>query len=513
MRHLRLLLALVAGIPTAATAQPLYELTPESGVPVSVDLDLLASDPNWVGLPTVEEGMIIAVQSSFEKTEDGYVWQGRTPGSEVDSVLLAGDEHGFFGTFGEYGSRRYEVSGSRAGLRVRPLVLSPAPEEYQCAVKTPSFDKEPESPTMDAHAASSVASASTTRTIDVLVLYTKNAYDYWDYWYMWQGVGLVGQDGMLSHTILYINQVFANNNVPARVRMVHYQRAPSIEPPPGYGRSDYWPEMLRDDKTTQDLRRQYEADIVLAFVHDSTAPCGHTWLKSMDVSDRQFAGLAGAMVNVYCDDRDWTRWWLTAVHEIGHLHGAMHDKPNAASNEPDPPDLPAYAHGYIDKGNRVRTPMAYGYSYDQVPYFSTTRLTPNGYTIGMAGEAENERMIQSQAASTAGFSRHIKLHSDAPDAPSGLTVTSPSVGNAYATWTDNADNETGFVVEYRLLGGSEARKKHRWKAWRLGLGFPNLREAWVQGLKSGKRYSFRVRAYNGEHMSLHSNKVQNVLID
>ena len=491
-------------IATAASGQVLYELGPdigdiESGVSVSVDLDLLASDPNWIGFPTVEEGMIIAVQSGFEETDGNYVWKGRTPGSQTNSTLIVGDESGFFGTFGEYGSQRYEVVGSAEGVRVRPIVRTPIPDNMLKYKLLPPNQPDPDSYHDEDLVGVSSASTDTNAVIDVMVFYTEAARRYWHTWYTWDpNVGLTGTNGMLSYPIQYINEVLANGTIPASLRMVHYQKMPSTVPTKPPGGKD-WLDVLVDDKNLRKLRRDHKADIVIAYIHEpSPTPCGHAYIRDATFEtgngNRRFRRYAIAMVNVYCDDVNWTRWWMTAAHEIGHFHGAMHDPANAIK-DPDRIMAP-YAYAYIDRPNSKRTAMAYGFSYDQVPYYSTARVSPNGWTLGKTGTAENEKVMKAMVAKTA-------TYSDIPDRPINVTAEASRKGTATIRWTDTADNETSFRVYYRRLGAGK-----KWKEWRLSLGRPNLGSTDIPGLKIGKQYRFYVKAWNGNHQSLSSEKVQ-----
>lgn len=74
-----------------------------------------------------------------------------------------------------------------------------------------------------------------------------------------------------------------------------------------------------------------------------------------------------------------------------------------------------------------------------------------------------------------------------PNAPSSLvrkTVTRTSIA---VSWTDNANNETGFHVERSTNGSTWTRVAT------LGA---NATSYYFTGLKSNTSYYFRVRAYN-----------------
>ncbi|MEX0321592.1 MAG: chondroitinase-B domain-containing protein [Puniceicoccaceae bacterium] len=75
----------------------------------------------------------------------------------------------------------------------------------------------------------------------------------------------------------------------------------------------------------------------------------------------------------------------------------------------------------------------------------------------------------------------------APDAPSGLTAQATGANSISLSWTDNSDNETGFVIE--ILDGA---------SWvELGQVDVDVTNYSVTGLTSETEYSFRVRSTNG----------------
>jgi hypothetical protein len=85
----------------------------------------------------------------------------------------------------------------------------------------------------------------------------------------------------------------------------------------------------------------------------------------------------------------------------------------------------------------------------------------------------------------------------APAAPTGLTATAVSTSEIGLSWTDNADNETAYVVEMRTLEGAFAE---------IQVLPANTTSATVTGLTSAFAYVFRVRAQNGAGPSAYSNE-------
>lgn len=84
-----------------------------------------------------------------------------------------------------------------------------------------------------------------------------------------------------------------------------------------------------------------------------------------------------------------------------------------------------------------------------------------------------------------------------PAAPSGLAASPPNPGSL-VTWTDNADNETGFEIRYRNItqGGSFVN-------WPDAIG-PDIEEETIDtglGTQDQDQIEIQVRAVNGSCFS------------
>lgn len=85
----------------------------------------------------------------------------------------------------------------------------------------------------------------------------------------------------------------------------------------------------------------------------------------------------------------------------------------------------------------------------------------------------------------------------APDAPTNLTATAVSTSEIGLSWTDNAENETSYVVEMRTLEGEFAEVK---------VLPANATSTTITGLAAATAYIFRVRAQNDSGPSAYSNE-------
>lgn len=91
-----------------------------------------------------------------------------------------------------------------------------------------------------------------------------------------------------------------------------------------------------------------------------------------------------------------------------------------------------------------------------------------------------------------------ELYSQVPAAPAGLTATPQSTTEIRLAWDDTSDNETGFRVEGKTLGGTYAE---------VATAPANSTSVVVTGLSPGTGYVFRVVALSDGGPSAASNEV------
>ncbi len=84
-----------------------------------------------------------------------------------------------------------------------------------------------------------------------------------------------------------------------------------------------------------------------------------------------------------------------------------------------------------------------------------------------------------------------------PDTPSGLTAQPVSHEAIYLTWTDNSDNETGFIIERWSMGAD-------WVT--VGVAGANAASYTDSPLSYSWEYHYRIRAYNAGGNSDYSNE-------
>jgi hypothetical protein len=170
----------------------------------------------------------------------------------------------------------------------------------------------------------------------------------------------------------------------------------------------------------------------------------------------------------------------------------------AAAASPSEMDLSWSDHAVSESGYEVER------STDGVSWARVASLAADSVAYADGGLAANTayryRVRATSGSGASGYSNEAWATTfpagTAPVAPSGLSATSVSDDGVDLAWTDNAADETGFVVERSEQEGS-------WLvAAELGAGASAFADA---GLQPGTTYAYRVRAVNAAGGSAWSN--------
>ena len=471
---------------------------------IDLDIDFVRSAPRRVELPTPDGRVLAAELTVFEDRGNGdAMWAGAFPGAGYESVVLTIKDGYLAGRFGEPGGAAYLISvGPDGSGRIEDTsTREPEPEQEHCPGGVVPPMESPASVPLAQRAGAPrvVASESNHDVLDILAVYTAQAEERWSRRNRTPGVSI--QQG-----VDYLAQVFRNGQLGVTPNLVHYEEAPPVfgahEPQEG-GEESEWScghvlGHMPGDPDLARLRAEHEADMVHLFLWDAQGCSGIAYLLTKNRSARSFSGSAFGVTLARGDFEP------TFAHEIGHNMGANHDPQNAGNYEEGrhTSAVYPYAYGHTDfvPIPNIDTIMSYGSGRPQ-PYFSTVRITPRGWTLGIADERENERAMQQTIRLAVQYSDFVSSTpnpdpeppppppppGDVPTAPANLTATPTGATSVRLTWSDESDNENGFEVQVRPDGGG-------WQAaTRLP---PNTTSADVTGLDPGGRYDFRVRAYN-----------------
>ena len=475
---------------------PLGDDPTSGGWSVEVDHDLLRSAPQRLEFE-VPDGRVLAPEMRvFEDRGDGNaMWAGGYPELGYDSVVLTLQDGYLLGRIGlpEGGTYWLRPGSADGGLLTEGRETS----ARACGGGLVP-EREPVVPAVAAQRADppdSVASPSSHDRLDILMLYTPDAAT------RLRQAGWGEPAAAMQAAIDYLNLVFRNNQFTVTAHMAHHQEAPAaldqIVSPLG---------ALSQNRDVLDLRIEHEADLVHLFFAETPSFCGQAWLMVRGNTPRNFwssgygvTTVGGGCIDIASQVRDgeYASQFETFAHEIGHNLGGNHDPDNTNLDPADAVEPYAFGHHNFEPQPNVKSVMSYNEGR-QEPFFSTTRVRPRSFVIGVAGERENERAIQRTIHLAAELSDHLpgtgeppppppRPPGNPPAAPSDLQVTPTGATSVNLTWTDRSTNENGFEVHARLQGS-------RWRTVKRLAA--NTVSADVDGLESGGRYDFRVRAYN-----------------
>jgi hypothetical protein len=141
-------------------------------------------------------------------------------------------------------------------------------------------------------------------------------------------------------------------------------------------------------------------------------------------------------------------------------------------------------------------------STDNVNFSQIATTSPNVTTFSdttvTAGTTYYYRVRGSNGIGDSGYSNTASVATPAssPAAPSNLAASSPTKKKIQITWTDNANNESGFRIERSTNGTTWTQ---------IATTGANVTAYTNTGLTSGTTYYYRVRAYNASGSSTYSN--------
>ena len=465
------------------------------GWAVEVDHDVVRTAPQRLEL-AVPDGRVLAVEMrAFEDRGDGNaMWRGGYPELGYESVVLTLQDGYLLGRFGlpEGGTYWIRSGGDGSGR----LTEGRATGGNCGGGIVPEAD--PAIPAVEALRTDPprrVVGASNHDRLDILMLYTAAAAQRLDQ----AGWGTPAAFTQLAMD--YLNLVLQNNQVNVTANMVHQQEAPAVL---GQRTNPLGP--LAGNAEVQELRAEHDADLVHLFFNTDAGLCGQAYLMTRRSTAANFWNSGYGITSVFggcvsaerlVREGDHANQVETFAHEIGHNLGANHDPDNTNIDPEDAVYPYAFGHHNFTPQPNVKSVMSYNEGR-QEPYFSTVRVRPGGFDIGVAGQRENERAVQQTVHIAVQFSDQLPEPGEPPPppppppvpgprAPTGLQVIATGSDSVKLTWTDESNNENGFDVESRLQGAR----------WQLALKLPaDTESADVTGLRSGGRYDFRVRSYN-----------------
>ena len=454
----------VDGVASAATAGGTGPLTAEAAA-VQVTFDYLRLGMGYLELPLPDGSMIAAENAVFEDRGNGnLMWTGEVPGAGYESVVLTVQDGHLVGWFGAPGGPKYVVYAGPDGRG--SLAVEVVPTGDWCGVEglsnpslggtramigpgstTPSVGRPARTLAADESRLHRQAgqpvdgrrdwpyvAATGQTTLDFVVLYTSS--------FARSAERVGGVSVNLQFGFDHLNLVFRNGSLPAEARLL--AAAPASPELEEAASSRYLLlSALARDPSAGRLRQQHGADLVHLFSHDFGVG-GVAYLFTGHLSARNGFGVSSNVGGIF-------------AHEVGHNLGGLHepeDYANFSELRESHVEPFAFAHvGRSSEGEAVCTTLATGYydcSYE--PYYSSVRHSPPGWTIGVAGERENERVFHETVHDIATTSTIVRA---TPLGPSSLEATVTGERSVRLMWEDNSHNEDGFSLQ--VFGADDGR--------------------------------------------------------
>jgi peptidyl-Asp metalloendopeptidase len=216
-------------------------------------------------------------------------------------------------------------------------------------------------------------------TIDLMLLYTKNAADHY-----------LGEPAdLLTVAVEEANDTFTRSGLGnislqlVHTQLINYDESNGLQ-------FDHLYRMVDGVGAFEDVRRlrdEKRADIVGLIIH-SPSGCGLSTRVGADSEEAFFVAHHACAASSF-----------TIAHEVGHILGARHDRLVDANDEPF-----AYAHGYVN-GSKWRDIMSYKESCggcSRIPYWSNPRIIYMDEPTG-TDASDNARVILEQAERVSSF--------------------------------------------------------------------------------------------------------------
>jgi hypothetical protein len=404
----------------------------------------------------------------------GLAWVGHIEGQPGSEVVLAAKGTVLMGTV-DLVDRSFEIVYVAGNTHaVRELDPNGIPDQFEPATTALNSSAAKRTTTPG-------SAASTGQVIDLMMVYTPMARS--------NAGGFAGVETRIMNAVTRANQAFLNSQVDIHLNLVYLGEV-------NYTETGDLSNALRDLRGTADgymdevhmLRNLYAADLVMLVADDSNY-CGMaTTLTALDN-----ASAATAAFSVLHDDSVYNCLGSNnaLAHEIGHMLGNAHNPESNATS-----GLFADSHGYRICG-AFRDAMADRCTTEaRIPYFSNPDVSYGGQPTGVRGANDTARSMTAAAPTVAGFRQASNVRS-LPAPPDTLTAVVGAGDSIALAWTDNADDEVGYIVQRSVDGF------HWVEVADLGASAEDFIDT---GLLTGETYSYRVYAYNSIGNSAYSNE-------
>ena len=484
--------AAVAGVPGGFGRQ-----LPSEVAEIVVDFDYLRLGMGYLELPLWDGSAVAAENAVFEDRGGGnLMWTGEVPGAGYESVVLTVQDGHLVGWFGEPGGPKYIVHAGPDGRGTLAVETGPAGDwcgaeaaqdtvlgRYGPGEEGPGGSA-PESGSVGSRAAAAAryrglpgtaVSAAAAARLDILVLYPRTTE------WVWRRIG--GAAVGIQQLSDYLNMAFRNGEIPATANLIPVHWEPALFNSPGANGGHYsnssseWHWEFRASAEVARLREHYEPDLI-HFVPDrgTSYVAGAGQLRRRD-NPAVFTGWSVPDPFVF-------------AHEIGHNLGGHHEPATFR-------DFAAYQSsagewgwpwmfGHTDmtscserNGACPATIMSYGWDANRdddprttavwEPFYSSVRHEPNGWTIGVAGTSEVERVFHETVPVAVGSGERAPRREQRPRRVTEARWKGHDT--LRVEWSEDWRKQEGGVVDLALAEGANDRY---WWSWDFGSDPPVL---------------------------------------
>ena len=419
---------------------------------VDVDLDLVRSAPRRLVLPAPDGRPLTAELTVFEDRGAGdALWSGRFPGAEYDSVVLTIEGGRLAGRFDEPAGAQFRIGAGDGGDGTMVGERSAhGDERHFCPVGSPGHESARLVHAAPAAAAAPerVGGAASDGRLDILILYTAEAARKW--------AALGGAQASIRNAVDYLNMVLRNGRIDLQARAVHIAQAPDVLDRVGrdgvtaFGRNLL--ARLRANGEAAALRIRHKADIVHLFTGEPPPLLGSSGSAGLLKRGDSAASFSPNAYGFTAIDHLTAK---TFAHEVGHNLGANHAPHNAG---PPGEAVTPYAFGHVYATRTVEHGTAMTYAAHVEPWFSSTRIAPAGYRIGIAGQRDNERALRETAAIASRFGDSL-VTPGTPNAPSDVRAEALNGSTMRVSWSDNSNDEGGFEIRVARFGSAPHNRR------------------------------------------------------
>ena len=414
--------------------------------------------------------------------EGGQAWVGHVKDEPRSEVVLVTKGNLMSGTI-DYAAKSFEFMPVKGGVHAISEIDN---------TKTPA-DFEPVSPeVMTLESIQSIGNADSTAinesgsVIDVLIGYTSSA--------RIRAGGVSAMEARILNAVMKTQQAFLNSEVLVRLNIVGLVETDYSET--GNMAETHARLKNHGDGFLDELhqaRDRLGADVVVLFSTDANH-CGSAPI----MVHPNAAFESDAFIVVHDDSKNACLGQNNVLaHEFGHLLGLAHEMDNSSLK-----GASQVAYGYRVCGVFHDIMASACAGEPRVPYYSNPNIMYLGQPTGVTGSVDTVRVMNASSALVADF-RNSPSADRIPVPPLGLQARRTSGSAIALVWSDRATNEGGYSVE---------RSTEDEGLWTEIANLAGNSGSFVDtNIQPGKRFEYRVRAWNSRGFSKYSNIVKEIM--